>query len=62
MAWFEDEMRNSRNKEISLSPVRVTPIFSYVIADKRDSLRRIFYHITNSPLRKISACIYNLSG
>lgn len=45
------------NIDISLSykPFRITSITSYIVADKRDSLGCIFYHLTNSSLRKISA-------
>lgn len=39
----------------SYKPVRITSITCYIVADKRDSLRSIFYHVTNGPLRKVSA-------
>ena len=39
----------------SYKPVRITSITCYIVTNKRDSLRSIFYHVTNGPLRKVSA-------
>ena len=39
---------------VGYKPARITSITCYILADKSYSLRSIFYHVTNSPLRKVS--------